>query len=164
MRQLLGISPASVSVNQFSQQFNIQPQAVLYLGGRIEDAVTTQPEADAWVMEAAHWTGLKTEVQESLHTWHEKNTEVLGADVEQLRNHMKVPVARPVLNDVLRHLCLEQKLIRRGAVYRVAGRESSLGAVTEKLWKQALPVYQRCLLYTSPSPRDATLSRMPSSA
>ena len=25
-------------------------------------------------------------------------------------------------------------------------------------------VYQICLLYTSPSPRDATLSRMPSSA
>ena len=25
-------------------------------------------------------------------------------------------------------------------------------------------VYNRCLLYTSPSPRDATLSRMPSSA
>ena len=29
----------------------------------------------------------------------------------------------------------------------------------------ALPdVYEPCLLYTSPSPRDATLSRMPSSA
>ena len=27
-----------------------------------------------------------------------------------------------------------------------------------------LQVYQPCLLYTSPSPRDATLSRMPSSA
>ena len=27
-----------------------------------------------------------------------------------------------------------------------------------------LPEYKSCLLYTSPSPRDATLSRMPSSA
>ena len=27
-----------------------------------------------------------------------------------------------------------------------------------------IPVYADCLLYTSPSPRDATLSRMPSSA
>ena len=26
------------------------------------------------------------------------------------------------------------------------------------------PTYKTCLLYTSPSPRDATLSRMPSSA
>ena len=27
-----------------------------------------------------------------------------------------------------------------------------------------IPLYGDCLLYTSPSPRDATLSRMPSSA
>ena len=31
---------------------------------------------------------------------------------------------------------------------------------TDDVW----PVSKRCLLYTSPSPRDATLSRMPSSA
>ena len=30
--------------------------------------------------------------------------------------------------------------------------------------KQASPINEICLLYTSPSPRDATLSRMPSSA
>ena len=30
--------------------------------------------------------------------------------------------------------------------------------------KQPLNELQTCLLYTSPSPRDATLSRMPSSA
>ena len=29
---------------------------------------------------------------------------------------------------------------------------------------KAIEVYNDCLLYTSPSPRDATLSRMPSSA
>ena len=31
-------------------------------------------------------------------------------------------------------------------------------------WVLALPEFSDCLLYTSPSPRDATLSRMPSSA
>ena len=31
-------------------------------------------------------------------------------------------------------------------------------------WEEALVRYEDCLLYTSPSPRDATLSRMPSSA
>ena len=30
--------------------------------------------------------------------------------------------------------------------------------------KGARALFNRCLLYTSPSPRDATLSRMPSSA
>ena len=40
----------------------------------------------------------------------------------------------------------------------------------EKEWQRvrdsvnALPSTQRCLLYTSPSPRDGLLSRMPSSA
>ena len=35
---------------------------------------------------------------------------------------------------------------------------------SSKLGKVEWPVHWACLLYTSPSPRDATLSRMPSSA
>ena len=31
-------------------------------------------------------------------------------------------------------------------------------------WKNLLPIFIGCLLYTSPSPRDRTRSRMPSSA
>ena len=35
----------------------------------------------------------------------------------------------------------------------------------EKIWRRSFfATYYYCLLYTSPSPRDATLSRMPSSA
>ena len=33
-----------------------------------------------------------------------------------------------------------------------------------KIGVKAIAIYRDCLLYTSPSPRDATLSRMPSSA
>ena len=36
--------------------------------------------------------------------------------------------------------------------------------LTAALTKVAAEVFGGCLLYTSPSPRDATLSRMPSSA
>ena len=45
-----------------------------------------------------------------------------------------------------------------------------LGPTCDDLTKQtlarafSLPLYRDCLLYTSPSPRDSTLSRMPSSA
>ena len=35
---------------------------------------------------------------------------------------------------------------------------------TNEIAGAGLDVYENCLLYTSPSPRDATLSRMPSSA
>ena len=34
----------------------------------------------------------------------------------------------------------------------------------QKIWLGTSPEFNNCLLYTSPSPRDATLSRMPSSA
>ena len=47
----------------------------------------------------------------------------------------------------------------------IQGRENFLKAF--KIAKQVfrtLTEYTHCLLYTSPSPRDATLSRMPSSA
>ena len=46
----------------------------------------------------------------------------------------------------------------------------ALLAVTRNMYVEALGpqgaarMFQDCLLYTSPSPRDATLSRMPSSA
>ena len=48
-------------------------------------------------------------------------------------------------------------VLENGQVFR--GRE--YGAVGETLGEA---VFCTCLLYTSPSPRDATLSRMPSSA
>ena len=34
----------------------------------------------------------------------------------------------------------------------------------KKCYEENINLYDTCLLYTSPSPRDATLSRMPSSA
>ena len=40
----------------------------------------------------------------------------------------------------------------------------SLSIFMIALWIGAAPLHLGCLLYTSPSPRDATLSRMPSSA
>ena len=38
------------------------------------------------------------------------------------------------------------------------------GAITQGTYDPATGLWTICLLYTSPSPRDATLSRMPSSA
>ena len=36
--------------------------------------------------------------------------------------------------------------------------------IENKTYMQAVPYFDSCLLYTSPSPRDGLLSRMPSSA
>ena len=39
-----------------------------------------------------------------------------------------------------------------------------MGTILEGEWDEVIGVVTRCLLYTSPSPRDGLLSRMPSSA
>ena len=47
------------------------------------------------------------------------------------------------------------------------GQGSVIGAgsvITKNVGQKSLALTRSCLLYTSPSPRDATLSRMPSSA
>ena len=59
----------------------------------------------------------------------------------------------------------ESELVRIGTQARgVGGGPANVITTLAKL-ETGLPLYPMgCLLYTSPSPRDATLSRMPSSA
>ena len=66
----------------------------------------------------------------------------------------------------------EKILFHRGDFSPVAyegadGVGAMLGALCTHIGDKARPIMEKghiCLLYTSPSPRDATLSRMPSSA
>ena len=56
-----------------------------------------------------------------------------------------------------------------GDVDRIAGAVEDLGVKVQDIWLTHGHLdhaggAEACLLYTSPSPRDATLSRMPSSA
>ena len=51
---------------------------------------------------------------------------------------------------------------RNGEVYNVQVDDISIKEIQKEF--TSFNVYEDCLLYTSPSPRDATLSRMPSSA
>ena len=50
-----------------------------------------------------------------------------------------------------------------GAPLEEQAIEESMDGYTP-IWERYMDDYNTCLLYTSPSPRDATLSRMPSSA
>jgi len=47
---------------------------------------------------------------------------------------------------------------------RVDTPEAMLAALEERPWDVVLSDFSICLLYTSPSPRDLSTSRMPSSA
>ena len=56
--------------------------------------------------------------------------------------------------------------MRANAVSRHEATYEQLGRVyqAQENWEAAIATYLDCLLYTSPSPRDGLLSRMPSSA
>ena len=66
-----------------------------------------------------------------------------------------LPADDPVLENVLKWTVeRDAKDVRRLLEWLPEARSS----------RERKALLQRCLLYTSPSPRDATLSRMPSSA
>ena len=73
-------------------------------------------------------------------------------------NYTRVPM--PILAECTEPLA-EGVVDMRGLWYGVAGRVGHLERI-EQCGNRV--VVTTCLLYTSPSPRDATLSRMPSSA
>ena len=56
------------------------------------------------------------------------------------------------------------KFAEKGGQVAILDMEQSNGAEVAKELGGSFHVCNVCLLYTSPSPRDATLSRMPSSA
>ena len=72
------------------------------------------------------------------------------------------------------YLCLEKKLrhTRTGELYIDIVLRDRTGQVQAKIWNKVKEYDAKfsagdavaCLLYTSPSPRDGLLSRMPSSA
>ena len=63
------------------------------------------------------------------------------------------------------HLCLNQPIYVPSAAYGHFGRTAGEAGPGTFSWEaRDLAHSLNCLLYTSPSPRDATLSRMPSSA
>ena len=55
-------------------------------------------------------------------------------------------------------------IVARAAELELRAREADILQARDSVGAQDAAVVMRCLLYTSPSPRDATLSRMPSSA
>ena len=59
---------------------------------------------------------------------------------------------------------IQQLLVQGDAYYCYCSKEELEQLRTEQMANKEKPRYNGCLLYTSPSPRDRTRSRMPSSA
>ena len=75
---------------------------------------------------------------------------------------VQVAILTSRINTLTEHFKMHKKdnHSRRGLLKMVAQRRKLLDFLKNKEEQR----YKDCLLYTSPSPRDATLSRMPSSA
>ena len=88
---------------------------------------------------------------------HEYDVVVLGAGGSGLRAAVGLSEAG------LKTACISKVFPTRSHTSAAQGGISAaLGNMGEDDWRWHM--YDTCLLYTSPSPRDATLSRMPSSA
>ena len=70
---------------------------------------------------------------------------------------------RDILADLSPYVTDAYELLGRGG-NPAYGPRAALQTLVNDLGVEREDVAWRCLLYTSPSPRDATLSRMPSSA
>ena len=70
--------------------------------------------------------------------------------------NLKIYLMGELIKEPLDHPIIRPSIEAMAETYELAVREPELASATSP--------YTGCLLYTSPSPRDATLSRMPSSA
>ena len=81
-------------------------------------------------------------------------------------SHLPVPTAQVGLSDIWRPEGGTALMTVRdlGRVLQSDGVIDAAQLATARASQEKDPTRRLCLLYTSPSPRDATLSRMPSSA
>ena len=101
----------------------------------------------------------------------EATVDVTFFNCNQSENFRKIPIGKPIDNTQIYILDQNQNLLPEripGELY-IGGKGVARGylnnpLLTEQRFIQHEHTQSSCLLYTSPSPRDATLSRMPSSA
>ena len=65
---------------------------------------------------------------------------------------------------VERHRAVAEEMLAAGTAYKCFLSDEELTDIRTAARESGKPVRSPCLLYTSPSPRDSNLSRMPSSA
>ena len=90
----------------------------------------------------------------------------LNALNDQLLGELCDALADAQKNEKVRCIVLtgSEKAFAAGADIKMMSEKSFVDAFADNLFTDASDRITACLLYTSPSPRDATLSRMPSSA
>ena len=121
-----------------------------------------------------------SDVEEALKDW-ERLSSARGSVLELIRNGVEMPPGSILFEDPPSHdlhlsirrqrqMCIRDSSRRSRRRGRGWPRRKPISTTTPTISRSIrIPIrsgagFRTCLLYTSPSPRDATLSRMPSSA
>ena len=91
------------------------------------------------------------------------NDDALSKKLDELATKKDIESLRNLVNSLHEHIDLQNKEIA-ALQERVNGQDIKISKLEDRIGVLSAGLSQACLLYTSPSPRDATLSRMPSSA
>ena len=160
--------PMVISTWEHGMAANVAAMKVLRNGGKAIDAVENGvkiPEADPESMSVGLGGLPDREGKVTLDACIMDETGNCGS--VSFLQHIKHPisVARKIMDETP-HVMLAGEGALKFALEKGFPKEDLLTEKAEKRWKEWLKEseYKPCLLYTSPSPRDATLSRMPSSA
>ena len=136
-------------------------------GGTERDPFVNNPMSDVhnWL---AATSGKKTDTKKKASLDYSKFDSILDSDDEDDAGADAVRQAQAALPPQLRqNLAMAQAAAATGD--RRAAQEASARLAAEMQsappeFQEAMQMAKACLLYTSPSPRDGLLSRMPSSA
>ena len=109
---------------------------------------------------------IKAEFDKTNKDYFEELQDVLGDEMEHYSNIFKskeeIQEEIADIKEILFHFDTQNAEIFSQQISEISDRKKMLGLV--KALGNAKSLYNLCLLYTSPSPRDRTRSRMPSSA
>ena len=149
LNQLLAIEPGIVDIAAFRLRRNLTPDEAAAI-----EKEAPMVSAGAYGFAAQRWTGLRQQALDALKTFHEKNPELPGLQVEKLRQAMPVRLAIPAFAAVADALVRAKSVVLDGVWYRLPSHSVRLQPDDEKLWARIRPMLGGQQRFKPPRVRD----------
>ncbi len=149
LERLLAIEPGIVDLAAFRLRRNLTPDEATAIE---KDAPMVA--AGVYGFAAQRWTGLRQQALDALKTFHEKNPELPGLQVEKLRQAMPVRLAVPAFAAVADALVRAKSVVLDGVWYRLPSHSVRLQPDDEKLWARIRPMLGGPTRFKPPRVRD----------
>ncbi len=149
LTRLLGVDPGIVDLAAFRLRRNLTPDEAAAIE---KDAPMVA--AGAFGFAARRWTGLRQQTLDALKTFHEKNPELPGLQVEKLRQAMPVRLPVPAFAAVAEALVRARSIVLDGVWYRLPSHSVRLQPDDEMLWARIRPMLGGGQRFKPPRVRD----------